>query len=74
MNSPLGLPEPYRATGSSSFVEFLSALHPERLRFADPATTALHGLAPHGTTIVALRTAGGVSGGSVVRSTSPMTT
>ena len=60
MNSPLGLPGPYRATGSSSFVEFLAALHPERLTFPDTATVGLHGLAPHGTTIVALRTASGV--------------
>jgi proteasome beta subunit len=60
VNSPLGLPEPYRATGSSSFVEFLSALHPERLRFPEPTSHGSHGLAPHGTTIVALRTASGV--------------
>jgi len=60
VNAPLGLPEPYRATGSSSFVEFLAALHPERLRFPDPPAGGVHGLAPHGTTIVALRTGSGV--------------
>ena len=60
MTTP-GLPDPYRATGSASFVEFLSALHPERLRFTpvDPAP-GTRPLAPHGTTIVALRTADGV--------------
>ena len=53
-----GLPSPYGAAGSASFVEFLTALHPERL----PAATTVGGgaVAPHGTTIVALRTADGV--------------
>ncbi len=62
MNAPLGLPDPYRATGSSSFVEFLAALHPERLQFpvGDQSGKGSHGIAPHGTTIVALRTAAGV--------------
>jgi proteasome beta subunit len=62
VNAPLGLPEPYRATGTASFVEFLSALHPERLRFlsAGAPQGASGSLAPHGTTIVALRTASGV--------------
>jgi proteasome beta subunit len=43
-------------------VEFLSALHPERLRFLsnDRSSAGAHGLAPHGTTIVALRTTAGV--------------
>lgn len=61
MSAPLGLPGPYRATGSSSFVDFLTALHPERLPLVGldgGAGRAL--LAPHGTTIVALRTADGV--------------
>jgi proteasome beta subunit len=60
VTTPLGLPDPYRATGSASFVEFLTALHPERLRFTpvDPAQAAA--LAPHGTTIISLRTADGV--------------
>ena len=58
MSAPLGLPEPYRATGTASFVEFLAALHPDRLRL--PAPTASGSYAPHGTTIVALRTAEGV--------------
>jgi len=58
----LGLPEPFHAAGSASFVDFLGSLHPERL----PARggTMDHGgagaIAPHGTTIVALRTAEGV--------------
>ncbi len=60
MSSPLGLPDPYRATGTASFVEFLTALHPERLRY-EPMSAGPHAsLAPHGTTIVALRTADGV--------------
>ncbi|MBI1350863.1 MAG: proteasome subunit beta [Actinomycetales bacterium] len=59
MTASPGLPDPYRLIGTSSFVEFLQALHPERLpRAGDPSTTA--SLAPHGTTIVALRTADGV--------------
>lgn len=57
MTTPLGLPDAYRAVGSSSFVDFLAALHPDRLRL--PAEAA-PGLAPHGTTIVALRTDSGV--------------
>ena len=60
MSAPLGLPEPYRATGTASFVEFLAALHPDRLRLPAPASTAGGSYAPHGTTIVALRTAEGV--------------
>ncbi len=61
MNAPLGLPDPYRAPGTSSFVEFMAALHPERLRLSShDHGTAASGLAPHGTTIVALRTEGGV--------------
>ena len=59
MTATPGLPEPYRLTGTASFVEFLAALHPERLRLPD-ATLAAGGSAPHGTTIVALRTADGV--------------
>lgn len=58
MSSPTGLPEPYRAPGSSSFVEFLAALHPERLRAVEHVGTS--SVAPHGTTIVALRTEDGV--------------
>ena len=57
MTSPLGLPDPYRATGSASFVDFLAALHPDRLPRLE-ATAPSH-LAPHGTTIVALRTRDG---------------
>ena len=59
MISSPGLPDPYRLIGTSSFVEFLHALHPERLtRVTDAASAAT--LSPHGTTIVALRTADGV--------------
>jgi proteasome beta subunit len=54
-----GLPGPYRATGSASFVDFLAALHPERLPAVGTDLGSGH-LAPHGTTIVALRTATGV--------------
>jgi proteasome beta subunit len=57
MSSPLGLPDAYRATGSASFVDFLQALHPERLPRVDASVTAP--TTPHGTTIVALRTADG---------------
>jgi proteasome beta subunit len=57
VTSSLGLPDPYRATGSASFVDFLAALHPDRLpRLQATGTTPV---APHGTTIVALRTADG---------------
>lgn len=60
MSSPIGLPEPYRAPGSSSFVEFMAALHPERLRLGAGDHHGAAALAPHGTTIVALRTGDGV--------------
>lgn len=60
MTSIHGLPDAYRATGSASFVDFLTALHPERLPVASTVSGAGGGLAPHGTTIVALRTADGV--------------
>ncbi len=54
-----GLPDPYRLIGTSSFVEFLQALQPDRLaRISDAA--GISALAPHGTTIVALRTGDGV--------------
>jgi len=54
---PTGLPAAYGLTGSASFVEFLSALHPDQL----PGSSGTTGMtAPHGTTIVALRTADGV--------------
>ena len=59
MTSTPGLPDAYRLAGTSSFVEFMSALHPDRLRAAAEAPSTGQ-LAPHGTTIVALRTAGGV--------------
>ena len=57
MTASPGLPEPYRLAGTSSFVEFLTALHPERLRLPEAAAVAT---APHGTTIVSLRSADGV--------------
>jgi proteasome beta subunit len=77
VTSTPGLPDAYRATGSSSFVEFMAALHPERLRLGSGEATqgglnqagsqqggsnqgGSPGLAPHGTTIVALRTADGL--------------
>jgi proteasome beta subunit len=58
VTTPLGLPDPYRATGTSSFVDFLTALHPDRLRV--PAVDGMAAAAPHGTTIVALRTGQGI--------------
>jgi proteasome beta subunit len=60
VSSPAGLPEPYRMAGTSSFVEFMAALHPDRLRIGSTEPMGSAGLAPHGTTIVALRTADGV--------------
>ena len=61
MSSPLGLPGPYRAPGSASFVEFLADLHPERLRALSlDAPAGAAGSAPHGTTIVGLRTGDGI--------------
>ena len=59
MSGTTGLPEPYRAAGTSSFVDFLAALHPDRLPQPRHDASTAH-LAPHGTTIVALRTADGV--------------
>lgn len=55
--SPSGLPSAYGLAGTASFTEFLAALHPERLPLPAPETL---GAAPHGTTIVALRTPSGV--------------
>jgi proteasome beta subunit len=52
------LPDAYRTPGSSSFVDFLAALHPDRLPVAAQNTEVP--VAPHGTTIVALRSADGV--------------
>ena len=66
MSAPLGLPEPYRATGSSSFVDFLAALHPDRLPTLS-TETGHHGLAPHGTTIVAQSVLGIVNGWSIAK-------
>ena len=60
MTSTPGLPDAYRLAGTSSFVEFMSALHPDRLRLGAEQSASTTQLAPHGTTIVALRTAGGV--------------
>ena len=51
------LPDPYRSVGSASFVEFLASVHPDRLPRADGVSPLA---APHGTTIVALRTGDGV--------------
>jgi proteasome beta subunit len=55
----LGLPDPYRATGSASFVDFLTALHPDRLPRTGHVVAPGSDLSPHGTTIVAVRTADG---------------
>ena len=57
MTSPTGLPSAYGLAGTASFAEFLSALHPDRLPSPEPVAA---GVVPHGTTIVALRTEGGV--------------
>ena len=54
-----GLPDPYRLIGTSSFAEVLSALQPDRLAaLHNPSGAAA--FAPHGTTIVSLRTESGV--------------
>ena len=59
MSRSPGLPGAFALTGSASFSEFLAALHPDRLPVAStPGPDG--GWAPHGTTIVALRTADGV--------------
>jgi proteasome beta subunit len=60
VTSTPGLPGAYRLAGTSSFVEFMSALHPDRLRLSSTDGPPAAHLAPHGTTIVALRTAGGI--------------
>ncbi len=57
MTSPAGLPSAYGLAGTASFSEFLAALHPDRL---PPPSVDAVAVAPHGTTIVALRTADGV--------------
>lgn len=49
------LPDHFRTVGSASFVDFLSAAYPDRLPSPAPGTGA-----PHGTTIVAVRTTDGV--------------
>jgi len=49
------LPPSYRAVGSSSFVDFLGASHPDRLPTLRETVPV-----PHGTTIVAVRTTDGV--------------
>lgn len=53
------LPDAYALTGTASFVDFLSALHPDRLPSAEPMGSGATGIT-HGTTIVALLTADGV--------------
>lgn len=53
------LPSSYRVVGTASFVDFLAQSHPDRLPPVQEGSA--HGsLAPHGTTIVAVRTAQGV--------------
>ena len=49
------LPSSYHSVGTSSFVDFLTGAHPDRLPVLADTTSA-----PHGTTIVAVRTADGV--------------
>jgi proteasome beta subunit len=55
-----GLSGPYRDAGSSSFVDFVAAAHPDRLPTPNGTPNSTTPLAPHGTTIVALRAADGV--------------
>ena len=57
--TPSDLPSARSLTGSASFVDFLSSVHPERLPARDLGGT-VSGVAPHGTTIVALRTVDGI--------------
>jgi proteasome beta subunit len=52
------LPDAYGLAGSASFVDFLSALHPDRL--PDASATPASAPLTHGTTIVALLTRDGV--------------
>jgi len=54
------LPEPYTATGSASFADFLAQQAPELLPSARSATGSLADIAPHATTIVAAAFPGGV--------------
>jgi len=49
------LPPTYHSVGTSSFVDFLAGAHPDRLPAMAESMTA-----PHGTTIVAVRTTDGV--------------
>lgn len=49
------LPSSYHSVGTSSFVDFLTGAHPDRLPVLADTTSA-----PHATTIVAVRTADGV--------------
>ena len=53
------LPPGYHAVGLSSFVDFLATSHPDRLP-ASPIGSGQEVSAPHGTTIVAVRTDRGV--------------
>jgi len=56
-----GLPPAFLTTGSSSFAEFLGAAAPELLPGRrSGSASGTDGLAPHGTTIVALRYDGGI--------------
>lgn len=54
------LPEPFTATGNTSFADFLAAHAPELLPTARSASGSLADVAPHGTTIVAATFPGGV--------------
>lgn len=59
MISGPGLPTAYGLAGTASFVDFLLALHPDRLPVNPPMPDAVSGI-PHGTTIVSLLTESGV--------------
>ncbi len=58
VTEPFGLSPAFLDRGSSSFAEFVQRSHPQLL--ATPAGTPEREIAPHGTTIVAVKHSGGV--------------
>ncbi len=59
MSASSGFPDAYRTLTTSSFADFLAAAHPDRLPGMAPRDESAS-IAPHGTTIVALRCADGI--------------
>ena len=58
MTEPFGLSPAFLDRGSSSFAEFVQRTYPQLL--APPEGTPESDIAPHGTTIVAVKHSGGV--------------